>query len=474
MQKNIILVQPASLNGSDHHIRERYSYPPMGLLNIAGVLKMHGYQTSILDFFREDYSTRQKFIDKLKSISPEPLAVGIGTYTVSIEEAYKIAKVVKSIFPKTKIIFGGVHVTFCYHEVIKNEYVDFAIRNEGESSIIELLEHIKHPVEYPAQNIHGISFVDKSGKTVNTPSRPYLQNLDTLPIPPYDLLSFPRGRKGKNSFIFMTSRGCPGDCVFCASRAMSGKRYRFHSAEWLISMVYYYYKLHGFYQMGVMDDTFLVSKKRLLKFCKYLKQCKIDVAWSCKSRVDTIKEDTMKVLKDSRCTAIHIGIESGDADVLEAIDKKISLDKIFTALKLLKKYDIRPECSFILGHHCDTLESIEKTIILAKAIRDNNIGYAIFGISTPFPGTPIYNCADTFGLKFITKQWSKFDLNTPIYYTDNFSTSDIKKAQYHFDVESKYSERGFDLSGKNLSDFKGQISQFVTDVKAIVNEVTVQ
>lgn len=460
----ILLIQASTLMTRDHNIQEKYNYPPIGLISIAGVLSMHGYKVQVIDLFHDHTVAKNKFAEKINELAKDPFLIGIETYTPTIFESLKIAKFIKNIFPKAKIVLGGAHVTFEYEEVLCHDFIDYVVRNEGEATIIELLEHLKYPNNFPADRILGLVYKENRKIKVN-PRRKFLTDLDTFPLPSFEFV--PNSAKtNRNSFVVMSSRGCPGNCTFCSSRAMSGGKYRFHSAKWLISHVYYNYHKYRFASLSIMDDTFLVDKKRVIQFWKYMNECKIRVPWSCKSRVDVIDEDIIKVLSENRCISVHIGIESGDENVLKSINKGISINMIFQTLKILRKFQIRPECSFIMGHHTDTLETIEKTVLLAKTIRDNGIGFSIIGISTPFPGTPLNNYKEKYNLKFVGGNWNRYDLNTPIYFTDNFSVGDLKKAQYYFDVESKHApKKEFIFSGKDLTLYKHKLKSFVDEIK---------
>jgi len=457
VNRDVILINPAPLQSSARQdgAREWYPYPPLGLLVIAGQLMMHQYRPVVIDFFRKDFSTRDAFTARLRAASPAPLAIGISTYTETIHDAAKIARACRGLYPGVPIIMGGPHATFCAAEILRdNPAVDFVVRNEGEGSIIELLEHLRWGPAYPVEKIPGLTFRTSAGEVTATADRGFVTHLDCLPLPPVDLIPTPRSATGDKLFILMTSRGCPAHCVFCASRAMSGGAYRMHSAEWLVSQVHFRLQETGFASMGVMDDTFLVNRVRLRAFLGYLRQLKIRRPWTCKSRVDTISDGTLALLKEHNCKSIHIGVESADDRVLASIDKNITLAKIMNAIYLLKKHGIRPECSFILGHHSDTRESMEKTVLLARWIRDEGLGISIIGICTPLPGTPLLQKAAELGVRILHGDWLHYDLNTPIFQTPNFTVEDVKRAQYHFDVESRAGVAPPTVFGSDIDPFR--------------------
>ena len=473
MSKSVLLINPAALQTSmrEDAVRERYRYPPLGLLSISRHLICHGYQPVVIDFYRDNIISKEDFQQRLQQAATRPIAVGISTYTETFHDAERIAAAVRETFPETRIILGGPHATYCHDEILNDcPFVDYVIRAEGEGAFIELLEHLRNPACLPLASIRGLVYREEGGTRANE-RRGMITYLDCLPLPPHHLLSEPTDEAGVNIYIVMASRGCPGKCIFCASRALSGPRYRMHSAEWLFSELYANYGDGPLLAMGIMDDTFLVDRKRLRRFCGYLKETELKVSWTCKSRVDTVRDETMALIASSGCTSIHIGAESGDDEVLTSIGKGISVDQILKSIHVIKKHGIRPECSFMIGHHSDTLETIDRTILIAKWMRDKKIGVSIIGISTPLPGTRLFCEADELGLKFLTRNWRDYDLNTVIYETENFGAEDLKRAQYYFDVESHHEpELALNLSGRSQDDLQAKLDKLAERLAALPTE----
>lgn len=425
----VILIHPPN-SLTPEGDQEFYPSPPLGLMVISSVLKMHGYDILIVDLRME--AIRNSPFELLKDIiitlEKQPLAAGITTYTENYPDALLCAKIVKEISPNTKVIMGGHHATFCYEEILTYPFVDFIVRGEGEGTIIELLEYIKHPDRFPLGSIRGIAY-RKDGSILTTAPYDFITNLDVLPFPDYDF-SFNDTRYG-NNLPFISSRGCPSKCIFCASRAFSGSKYRLHSAEWLFCLIYYYYTTQHLTGMMAIDDTFTASKKRLKKFCNYLIKNSIMLGWGCRSRVDALSEEIIDILKKSHCVTIHVGIESCDQVVLNSLQKNINLSQVFNVLKLCRKYGVRIEASFMIGNPTDTVESMTRTIILAKIIEELNIGISAIGISTPYPGTLLYKSAEILGIRIVTKDWRKYTCRSPVYETSNFTLDDLRKLYFY-------------------------------------------
>jgi radical SAM superfamily enzyme YgiQ (UPF0313 family) len=467
MKENIILISPALLSGKDRTFREKYTIPALGLLSISSILKMHGHDVTVIDFYYDRIYSKDEFLEKIRlaAAKGEPTIFGISVLTEICYDAYKIARLIRRMYPKAKIIAGGPHVTFMYEELLNDcEAIDIGVLNEGEATIVELIEHFKYPEYIKKEDILGIAY--RADNTIKrTPSRPYVTYLDSFPFPDFATLDYKYGPYGQNVLTFISSRGCPGNCTFCASRALSGEKYRMNSAEWMISLVYYFYANSRIDSVGIIDDTFVANRSRLKKFCDYLQQLKMQIVWTCKSRVDTIHEESMRLISEAGCRSVHIGCESGDDEILKSINKKITVEGMLDAIEIINKYQMRAECSFIVGHHTDTLETIEKTIFLAHAIREYEIGICMIGINTPLPGTYQYINADKIGLKLLTKEWNKYDLGTPVFETENFTAEDIKKAQYSFSVDLVIFKDDFCFSGKDLSEYKRNIVNKIKNIK---------
>jgi len=441
VSREVLLISSSSSSTDRVDVKERYKFPPIGLLCLSSLIKIHGYRVSVCDLGFEDFS-RAGFVAHLRSLAKAPLMVGICVYTEAATESLEIASLSKQAFPEVKVVLGGPHATFCYEELLAHECVDFVVRGEGESKIIHLLEYIAHPDGLPLQTVPGIAYrvradMDSEYKIQVNASASFITRLDVLPFPDYPAWKY--GEKCyPGVFSFVSSRGCPGECVFCASRAFSGSRYRFHEAEYVFAMLFYYQKLYGFRRFGLFDDTFLVKKSRCDSFCKYIgkfspQDCQL--RWTCKSRVDMIDEASLEMLKQAGCRSIHLGLESGAQDVLDSIRKGITLPQVFKALKLLKAYGLEAECSFMLGHPSDNLETMEQTLLFADVIESLGIGRCGIGISTPFPGTPLWEEAAELGIQIKVWDWSKYNTATPIYETEQVKMSDLRKAMLFFEYQ---------------------------------------
>ncbi|WMM25970.1 radical SAM protein [Tissierella sp. MB52-C2] len=424
MYKKVLLILSSANKLRRKSFSDKSSAPPLGLIYIGNMLKIHGYPVEIIDLSVEDYSL-DDFKQFLEQYSPD--VVGISVYTETYFSSIEISKIIKSCVPSCKIVLGGAHVTFLPEESLLNDSVDFVVRNEGEFAFVQLMEYLNNSHSYIIENIKGLSYKNAKGEIISNEQRGYLKNLDVLPIPDENILP---SENYTYAATILSSRGCPGGCIYCASRAMSGGKYRTRSIENFIGEIYFKYKKYGIKYFNIFDDTFTANVKRLSLFCENIKEIGEDITWRCDSRADVLNEDILHMLKDAGCIAIHIGIESGSQEVLDGLKKYIDLKHAEAMVKYANSIGIRPMCSFIIGHHSDTYETIDMTVELGIKFKNEYNAMVAFSTNTPYPGTYLYNNAEKLGITIHTKNWNKYDIVQPVISTKNISCTELRNIMY--------------------------------------------
>jgi radical SAM superfamily enzyme YgiQ (UPF0313 family) len=197
-------------------------FPPLGLAYMAAVLEQNGFEVKIFDCPVCEFDH-----DKLKAEleSYQPTMVGIGSMTPTIESALKSARLTKEVCPDAKVLMGGPHATFAGEEILASEKaVDIIVRGEGEETIVELAKQL------PIGEVKGVTF-RKNNQIVQTANRPYIQDLDSLPLPAYKYLPMEKYNiTGRNLLSIISSRGCPYQCPFCVASQMFGAPFRGRSS----------------------------------------------------------------------------------------------------------------------------------------------------------------------------------------------------------------------------------------------------
>ncbi|RLE13156.1 B12-binding domain-containing radical SAM protein [Candidatus Aerophobetes bacterium] len=379
---------------------------PLGLAYLASFIEKDGHKVKIIDSNTLGYRIKD-IKEEIEKFNPH--LVGVTATTSCIYDAYEVAKIIKEVDPGIKVVIGGPHVTFIAKETLKEcPFIDVVVRGEGEETFRELVNFFESSSEdtWSLEEVKGITF-RKDNKIIETDSRSLIKNLDSIPFPAYHLLPMEKySLEGKRFATIITSRGCPFSCIFCSSSRLFGKTWRARSPENVIEEIKLLKNKYGVREIEFLDDTFTLNKKRAEKICEILIKEKIDISWSCSSRVDTIDESLIEKLKKAGCHTIYVGVESGSQKILNIIDKGITLPQIEKTINLIKKVNINSFGSFILGIPGETVKTIKKTINFAKKL---NPSFVQFSICTPYPGTKLFEMAKEKGW-LLTKDWSKYTI----------------------------------------------------------------
>ena len=406
-KKDIVFINPPLSQEERYGVKFKAGgqTPPNGLAMLAAVARQKGYKVAIIDGTALNLSFDE--VAK-KVIELNPKYVGLTAVTISIFNAIEVAKKIKEKNNSIKIILGGPHITAVPDETFKRfeDIIDIGVLGEGELTIIELLNSLEKNKNL--KKINGIIY-KKNNEIVLTNPREFIKDLDSLPIPAWDILpdlakyycppahtlrKFPAA-------MLVTSRGCPGQCTFCDNKVF-GRKYRWHSAEYMINLVKILKENYGIKEIQFKDDNFLVNRLGLKKFCELLIKEKIDMVWSCAGRVDMVNPEILKLMKKAGCLSIWYGLESGSNEILKTIKKNITVEQIKKAVHWTHEAGISAAGTFMLGMPTETEEDIKKTI---KLLLDLPLDEFHMSHLIPFPGSEIYNTADNYGV--FERDWKK-------------------------------------------------------------------
>jgi len=426
-QIDCILINPPIFYENTNSIWKQINsnFPPLGLASIAAYLLENNITVKIIDCnvvspYVDEFEKYfiKNFSDKYKQIS----VIAITAMTCTIKKAYKIASICRKYYSDSLIVFGGVHPTFCYEEVLSNPDIDIVVIGEGEITLSEIIKKVDR------HKINGIAYRsdnEKDGYTiVKTPARERIQNLDTLPIPAYHLLPIQHYIPAKGSYkrlpamSMITSRGCPGKCTFCSKTL--GNRLVFQSAERIFKEINYLINNYGIRQILFYDDTFTVWKENVQNLCQMLIDNKVDLTWTCFARVDYVDPELLKLMQKAGCHQIMYGVENINEVVLKNINKKIDINQIKNAVKWTKSAGIECRLAFMVGNLGDTREIIQENINFAIELDPDLI---IVNITTPFPGTQMFQWAKERDL-ILTYNWDDYDLSRQIMKLPNMSVEE--------------------------------------------------
>lgn len=423
--ENIVFIVQSS--GDNKELAASNYIPPLGVLSIANTLRMHGYEVDILDFSQRYYELSEiyELIERVK-----PIYIAFSVYTQNVDNMLLMCKTLKRKFKNIPIVLGGPHPTLDTEYCKKRRFVDFIMIGDGEESALELAEAIRTNEKLISyKDIHGLVYIDEEKKYAFGEPRIFITNIDLAPTINRDYL--PRTFESLIPNIY-SSRGCPGRCIYCAAPDMSGGKYRIREIENVfLETLYVNDMCNNYYQIFYCDDTFTVFAKRLERFIDLCNNSKTKFRWRCESRVDAMYKNMylLEGLRESGCKRIQYGIESGNQEVLDKIRKGMNLSEAYEVIDRTIETGINVATSFILGHYCDTIDTMEDTISMMEKLQSlygKRVEIA-YGLNTPFPGTYQYDHMDELGIQLIPKKFSELDMVSPIISTKNFTQDDLRR-----------------------------------------------
>jgi len=363
--------------------------PPLGVLYLATILRHEGIEVSMLDQGNQGYSMEQavKWVKKEK-----PDILGFSTQTGSGQTAAMIAKEVKTENPNITIVLGGYHATFNAERLLKKyPCVDIAVRGEGESTILELVEHLER--KHELKSVLGITFREK-GRIASTPDRPLIEKLDSLPFPDRELLDIEYHSTIAGAHIapkkfttIISSRGCPHRCRFCACQTIARGIWRYRSVENMFEELCLLVS-EGYKQFMFVDDSFTVNPKRVNEFCQRVEKERMDIEWFFEGRVDNCSYNMLRRAVRAGCRIVFFGIESANQKVLNYYEKGITPEQSNRAVKTARKAGVDVVSgSFMVGAPHETRREIERTLKFAQQLA---LDIPQFNILCAYPGTELW------------------------------------------------------------------------------------
>ncbi|HEY0195941.1 MAG TPA: radical SAM protein [Methanobacterium sp.] len=361
--------------------------PPMNLMYLASSLEKESFSVRILDddFLQMGYEKVSEIAGKLN-----PQLVGVTATTSTIKSALKYVELVKNILPHSLTVIGGPHTTFMPSETLKSsENLDLVVMGEGEETMVDLANHSTESGQ-DLDLVKGIVYRElKSGNLKITQKRPLINDLDSLPFPARHLVPFDSyGAPQENTGGIITSRGCVYNCNYCSSSLIMGKKFRSRSPDNVVDEIEELIDQHHIRDIGFMDDTFMLNKRRANDIADEIKARDLDLSFVASSRVDRVDQNLLQNLKSAGMKTIYYGVESGSQRILDLMKKGITLKQAEDAVKSAKNVDLEVLTSFILGYPGETEEDMNNTIDFSTKLDSD---YCQYSILTPFPGTPVYN-----------------------------------------------------------------------------------
>jgi anaerobic magnesium-protoporphyrin IX monomethyl ester cyclase len=373
---------------------------------------------------------RQKIIDYLRTgqfkyfgstVMPGP----------QLRQAIPITKDVKTLFPNIKVIWGGYFASNQHKSVINSGYIDVIINGPGDKAFPKLIEAFEN--NGPIAEINNLIY--KEGNEIIHTQKDSLYDQDELPDMPYDKLneSYPvtkylgKSYLGSKTIAYHSSFGCPFTCSFCAVVPIYNAKWRGQGAEKIYRNIMHLKNKYGGNAIEFHDNNFFVQERRTVEFSNLIK--KENMIWWGEGRIDTIdryKDESLALMREAGCKMIFFGAETGNDEILKKMDKggKQTGEQIKQFAARMRKFDIIPEYSFVLGIPAETPEKVMKQIdediaFITRIKEINPDTEIIIYVYSPVPteGSDMYNAVLKSGFKFpekledwLNNEWENFDL----------------------------------------------------------------
>jgi radical SAM superfamily enzyme YgiQ (UPF0313 family) len=384
---------------------------PLGLCYIASVLEGEGYRVDVLDcetlnfgeradvgklklahqmilqysryeeiFGDENHPIWKKIAEEI--LDNDPDLIGFTTLTMGMSSVIYVSKILKRE-TATPIILGGSHPTVKPELSLRETGADVIVIGEGERTIVELAPALLEGSKL--NEVRGIAYIENSECFINE-RRERIKNLDQIPFPARHLLRRSDYKSEAFGYI-ISSRGCPYNCLFCASRTIWGRQPTFRSVENVLDEIEHVCSTYGTRQFRFADDMFTLNRDRVLRFCRRLRERGLEILFRATSRTDTVDREVLYALRSAGCNRISFGVESGSQRILDLIGKRTTVEKSREAIKLSKEAGLNTIATFIVGHPTETLDDIQATIDLIDDIHPSR---TTMNLMTVLPGTALW------------------------------------------------------------------------------------
>ena len=338
--------------------------------------------------------------------------------TPFFSQAARVMSLAKAIDPRVVTVLGGPHVTFLSQEtLLNNPEVDFVVRGEGERTLVNLIRCLEEDDDL--SGVEGIAF--RQGERVVQTLLPPPLDLDTLPLPAYHLVPTERYH-----FEFLgkfatpeASRGCPHRCTFCSEWRFWGGGWRPRNPEMVVEELELLHRRYGRESFWFGDDCFNVDGNHMRAICEGILERGLRISWFYQGRADLLIKyaHLLPLMRESGNLMTQLGIEASTDSELDSLHKRLTVEQVETAVRLLKENDIVCQGLLITGTRTDDGRSIVHKLRFAKWL---DVDFPVFTIYTPFPGSDVYEEAKREGL-LEGLEYSDYDMSHALLPTEHLS-----------------------------------------------------
>lgn len=370
------------------------SYFPLGLAYVAAVLRGDGHQVDVMDINGNRWPP-DAVARRLRQASFD--WAGITGLITEYSQVKWLANVIREQHPHKKIVLGGPLASSAPDFLLQTTAADLVVLGEGESTVRELAKAMEK--DSGVRTVSNLA-IKQNGHIHYTPSAPFVEDLDSLPFPAWDLFPVEAYIYGeKLGFDFparalnlITSRGCPYRCIYCF-HGISGQKFRYRSPENILAEVRLLQERYRLDGLVISDDLFITRRERVLDFCTLIVRERIKIRWMSNARVNLVTQELLENMKAAGCKAVFFGLETGSPEMLMSIRKGTTVEQAEDAVKLVRKVGLRADGYFMIGMPGETAATVQQTIDFCK----RNGFFTRLSYATPLPDTPMFDTAKKMG-----------------------------------------------------------------------------
>lgn len=361
-------------------------YPPLGLLYVSSHLKARGFSVRVFDATFESFGG---FVEALER--ERPAIVGIYCNLMTKRNVLRMVAACRQ--RGALVVLGGPDPPH-YAEAYLGHGTDFVVIGEGELTLAELLPRLlARPDSRDLAGVHGLVYRDETGRLVRTPPRALIPKLDDQPLPDREAIDVGlyleawRGRHGVGSVSLLTARGCPYTCRWC-SRSVFGETHRRRSPAAVADEVEWILERYRPEMLWFVDDVFTIHQGFVHAFAAEMARRGRRVPFECISRADRIDEGVAEALARLGCFRLWIGSESGSQRILDAMDRRVKVEQVQHATRLLQRHGIQVGMFIMLGYEGEETSDLEAT---ARHLKRAAPDVFLTTVAYPIKGTPYYD-----------------------------------------------------------------------------------
>lgn len=392
---DILLANPLFISKDPVEAKLMTPYFPLALLYLGAVLRENNYSVAIYDgTFEPDYDSFERAL-----IRYQPRIVGLTALITTRRNALKLAEIAKR--HGAYVIFGGPDPTGKPEAYLRHtgadgkRVVDVIVWDEGEATIIELMNHLtgRNGADLMSiRSIKGLRFINERDELESTLRRPPINDLDSIPFPARDLIDVDAYRRnwtaanGCWSLSIINTRGCPYACTWC-QKGIFGRSYRSRSAENVAEEMRLIKEQYNPDQIRVVDDITGVDRDWVFEWRDAVVERDAAIPFECLSRVNLVDVPMLTALKEIGCKKIYFGAESGSQKVLNAMKKGTKVEQIYRAAEACRQVGIHVYYFMMVGYPGEEMDDLKQSVRLLTETQPDTFSTTI---AYPLPGTEFY------------------------------------------------------------------------------------